>query len=211
MKTNIRRIRLEKGMTQQQLAERMDVTPQTISNIERNIGQGLSPAKIEAYAAALGVEPWRLVEIDSETRHVEVRAYVQAGHYAESHDLDDEDRYEVAIPNDLKFKQVPLYGAEVRGPSMNRRYPEGTALVFTDVIETGEDITVGKRYIVERERPDGMRETTVKLLWQDDAGRYWLLPESTDPRFQQPIALEGEDGETVRILGRVRYAVARED
>ncbi len=93
---------------------------------------------------------------------------------------------------------------------MNKRYPEGTVLVFTDAMERPEDLVPGKRYLIERERADGLREATVKKLWQDEHGALWLVPESDDPRFQEAIALDGSDGDTIRILGRVKYAVTRE-
>lgn len=93
---------------------------------------------------------------------------------------------------------------------MNKRYPDGTVLVFTDALERPEDLIAGKRYIVERERADGLREATVKKLWQDEYGAMWLLPESDDPRFQEAIPINGEDGDMVRILGRVRFSVTRE-
>ncbi|MBX8828503.1 hypothetical protein HBA93_23130 [Ochrobactrum sp. SFR4] len=56
-----------------------------------------------------------------------------------------------------------------------------------------------------------MRETTVKTLAKDDFGKFWLMPESTDPHHQTPLEINGDDGETIRILGKVVYAVRRED
>lgn len=143
-------------------------------------------------------------------RMVRVKGYVQAGHWSETWELPDDDQYEVAVPNDAALAGVTLHAAETRGPSMNRRYPEGTVLVFADAIESGEEFIAGKRYIIERERADGLKEATVKRLWQDEAGQFWLLPESDDPRFQEPIAVDGGDDDTIRIVGRVRYSVSRE-
>lgn len=210
MQNNIKRIRQQLGISQHELADRMGVTWQTISNVERGV-TGLSSKKLDAYAAALGVEPQDLIAADDGARRVPVIGHVQAGHFAESWEFHEADQFDVPVPNDARFRRFKLQGVEVRGPSMNRRYPEGTVLVFTDAVETGEDVTVGKRYIIERERADGLREATVKLLWRDNEGRHWLLPESDDPRFQEPIPMEGADGDTIRIVGRVRYSVARED
>lgn len=210
MHNKIKRLRQQAGLGQQELAERLGVTWQTVSNVERG-KVGLNSKKLALWAAALGVEPHDLVSADDGSRRVQVIGHVQAGHYAESWAFDEADLYDVPVPDDAKFRRFRLQGVEVRGPSMNRRYPEGTVLVFTDAVETGEDVVVGKRYIIERERADGLREATVKLLWRDNEGRMWLLPESDDPRFQEPIPLEGGDGDTIRIVGRVRYSVARED
>lgn len=143
-------------------------------------------------------------------RRAVVKGRVQAGHWAETWELPLEEQYDVPVPPDESLAHFALHAAETVGPSMNRRYPEGTVLIFTDAMETGEQITPGKRYVVERERADGLREATVKTLWRDEAGQLWLLPESNDPRFQEPIPIDGSEDDTVRIVGRVRYAVTRE-
>ena len=143
-------------------------------------------------------------------RMVPVIGFVQAGVWSESWEWDEENSYDIPVPIDETLSPYRLYAAEVRGPSMDKRYPEGTIVVFSNAIETGEDPVPGKRYIVEREREDGDRETTVKTLWQDDEGEAWLLPESNDPRHQEPIALTGDEMQTIRIIGRVWYAVTRE-
>lgn len=145
-------------------------------------------------------------------RRVMVAAHIQAGVWTEAWEWSDGDQYPVYVPNDPALQSFRLHAAETRGPSMNRRYPEGTVLVFTDVNETMEDPIPGKRYIVERRRPGGETEHTVKLLHIDDEGRYWLVPESADPRFQAPIPVdEGTgDGDTVAIIGRVCYSVSKE-
>jgi len=209
MKNNIARIRKEKGMSQSDLGELMGYTWQTVLNHEQ--GRGLTTKKIDEYARKLGVAPYEILAATDETRMVRVAGLVQAGAWAESVQFDDDEVYEVAIPNDRAFKHFRLEGREVRGPSMNKRYPERTVVVITDLVETGEDIQVGKRYVVERERADGLREATVKLLWRDANGRRWLVPESDDPTYQEAIPFDGGEGDTIRIVGRVRYAVSRED
>lgn len=169
--------------------------------------------KIDDLARALKLDPSELGgthTAPADFRRVTVQGYVQAGHWAETWMLPEDEQYSVPVPTDDALARYTLHAAETRGPSMNRRYPEGTVLIFTDAIETHEDIIPGKRYIVERERADGLREATVKKLWRDESGRYWLLPESDDPRFQEPIPIEGSEDDTVRVIGRVRYAVSRE-
>jgi len=145
-------------------------------------------------------------------RSVRVAAYVQAGYWAETWEWADDEQYDVAVPDEPQLAGFKLYAAETRGPSMNRRWPERTVVVFTDVDETHESPTPGKRYVVQRLRPDGQREHTVKLLHRDEAGKLWLIPESSDPLFQAPISLEdGTGGEDiVAIIGRVHFAVTRE-
>lgn len=208
MRNRIREIRERKGLSQADLADLLGVHWQSVHRAEAGKST-LTPAKQERYASALGASVSD-VFASAESRMVRVTGHVQAGHWAETWELPDDDQYDVPIPPDPSLGKVNLFGAEVRGPSMNRRYPEGTVLIFTDAIETGEDFQIGKRYIIERTRADGLREATVKTLWRDENGVAWLLPESDDPRFQNPIPINGMDHDEIRIVGRVRYAVTRE-
>lgn len=145
-------------------------------------------------------------------RRVIVTAHVQAGEWAESWEWEDAEKYAVLIPDLAEYRSVRLYAAETRGPSMNKRYPERTVIVFNDVQETGEEPIPGKRYVVERRKASGDCEHTVKLLHADFGGKLWLMPESDDPRFQAPISVEEGTGDEdmVIILGRVVFSVTRE-
>lgn len=155
-----------------------------------------------------GVDPLKAPGL----RTVQVSAHVEAGYWADHWEWADDEKYDVVVPRDPELDGFTLKAAETRGPSMNRRYPERTIVVFTDPEETQESPRVGKRYVVQRTRNDGAMEHTVKLLHQDEKGKFWLVPESTDPLFQQPIPIGDDDGETVevRLVGRVRYSVQRE-
>lgn len=183
---------------------------QTIQRIE----SGKTPLTthwMERLAKPLGVvDPLELL-IKPTVRMVGVIGAVQAGSWAETWEFPQEGRELVPVPDDRKYRSTTLAAVETRGNSMDRRYPPGTLLVFADYRERPERLKEGRRYIVERERADGRREATVKKLWKDDSGKFWLLPESNDPKHQAPIPIDGTAGETVRILGRVVYAVHREE
>lgn len=209
MHLRIKEILAAKRMTQAELADALHM--HTV-NLNRLINGKIdvNMRRIEEIAHALGVPPEELIVPPSQVRSVTVKGFVQAGHWAETWEWAEEDQYQVAVPYDPDLASYALHAAETRGPSMNKRYAEGTVLVFTDMIDTGEDLQLGKRYIVEREKADGLREATVKTLWRDDAGKFWLLPESNDPRFQEPIAVNGNEDDTIRVVGRVRYSVSRE-
>ncbi|WP_051213293.1 LexA family protein [Maritalea myrionectae] len=212
MKNRIKELMIEKKISRDDLAHAVGVHPVTISRlISGRID--LSGERLQALAKAFNVSPEAII---SDTpvvpmRTVKVVAFVQAGAWAESNELPDEDQFSVAVPQDTDLAKYSLTGVQVRGPSMNLRYPEGTVLVITNAIETQEDIQPGKRYVVERERPDGLREYTVKTLHRDEEGHFWLMPESNDPRHQQPIEVNGDLGDTIRVLGRVVYSLLRED
>lgn len=167
-------------------------------------------SRLEELADIFKVAVSDLIAPAHKMRFVTVKQSVAAGVWSESPLWPEDEWYDVPVPDDPELRRFTLYGAENSGPSMNRRYPDGSALIYTSMLETRESFEAGKRYIVEIERPDGLREATVKQLWRDDGGKLWLLPESTDPRYQQPIPLEGENGDTIRLVGRIRYAVQRE-
>lgn len=209
MRNRIRELREAKGLSQEALGEIIGAHWQTVHRAESG-KTALSEPKLAKYAEALEVGIDDLMA-PSSGRMVVVKGYVEAGAWAETWEWDEDNQYQVPVPDEPLFRGFTLHAAETRGPSMNKRYPEGTVIVFTDIIETQADIIVGKRYIVERERADGMREATVKQLWQDETGKYWLLPESTDPLFQEPIPINGNEDDTIRIVGRVRFAVSREE
>jgi phage repressor protein C with HTH and peptisase S24 domain len=143
-------------------------------------------------------------------RLVTVKSHVEAGLWDESIQWTDDKWYTVPVPADNKFSNVSLYGAETRGPSMNKIYEEGTVLIYDNIHETQEELISGKRYIIERIDTSDERECTVKTLHRDPDGAYWLVPESDDPRFQEPLRVNGNEGETIRIVGRVRYRVSEE-
>ena len=208
MQLRIKEVLAAKKMTQAELAEALGMHAVNLNRLVNGVID-VNMKRIDEIARILQVRPEELIASPA-VRNVLVRGHVQAGAWAETWEWHDDDRYTVPVPVDDTLQPYTLYGAETRGPSMNRRYPEGTVLVFTDAIETGEEPQAGKRYIVERARADGMREATVKTLWRDENAKLWLLPESDDPRFQEPIPLDGGEDDTIRIVGRVRYAVSRE-
>jgi len=210
MRLRIKQLREERGLKQEEVAEKLGLHLTNYNKLENGKTE-LTTSRMEELAAIFGVDPVAIISEPLAFRSIEVRGVVQAGAWSEAWDWDEGSRYSVPIPDEPRWRSFRLFGAEARGPSMNRRYPEGTVLIVTDQVETGEHLVVGRRYVVERERADGLREATVKTLWRDDAGALWLLPESDDPRFQQPIPISGEQGDTIRILGRVVYAVQREE
>ena len=210
MRNRIKELMRERGLSRDEVAEAVDAHPITISKLISG-KTPLSSAWLEKFSRLFEVPPEQIIAAAPSVRIVKVRAFVQAGHWAESNDWPQDEWYDVAIPQDAALANMSLFGAETRGPSMNKRYPERTVLVHTSQVETGEGLAIGKRYIVERERPDGTRETTVKTLSRDEDGKLWLVPESTDPRFQTAIPLDEDLDAVVRVVGRVLFSVQREE
>jgi hypothetical protein len=173
----------------------------------------LTVAWMERLAPVLGVPPADIKwpPATRGMRPVRVRGAIEAGSWAENHEWEPSRQYDVMIPDEPAMRRINLYAGQVQGESMNLRYPPGTVVIFSNVRQGGPDqIKAGRRYHVRRTRADGLTEDTVKLLFKDDLGRLWLKPESSHPEHQAFLPLEGTDGETIEIIGRVRFAVQKE-
>ncbi|UFW79993.1 LexA family transcriptional regulator [Rhizobium sp. SU303] len=205
----IKEVRKSQGLTQSQVADALGIHLSNYNKLENETAD-ISMSRLQQIADVLHCEVVDLMEGHGQARTVTVKQHVAAGIWKESFEWSEDDWYEVAVPHDPEFRGVSLYAAETQGPSMNRVYPDGSAVIYTSVLETAEDLKVGRRYIIEIERSDGLREATIKKLWQDDTGKMWLLPESDDPRYQQPIDVSGAEGDNIRVVGRVVYSVRRE-
>lgn len=205
----LKQIRKERGLTQAQVAALLGLDLTNYNKLENGKTE-LTFTRMRQLAKILHVDAVDLMINRTGTRTVPVRAHVQAGAWAESFEWPQDDWYEVSVPDAEDLRGLDLYAAETRGPSMDKIYPQGTVVVFTP-LRGPADVQAGRRYIVERLRTDGLREATVKTLAQDNAGKYWLMPESTDPRHQAPIQLNGDEGDRIELRGRVVYSVRRED
>lgn len=211
MGNRIKALMKDRNLSRDDVADSVEAHPITVSKLISG-KMKLTQDWMERFAKAFNVPVDEIISTrKSSTRVVEVRSYVEAGIWESHPEWPEDDWYGVAIPDDPAYRQFELFGRETRGPSMNRRYPERTVLVHTSYSESGGMLEVGKRYIVEREKADGTRETTVKTLSKDESGKLWLMPESTDPRFQAPIAIDDDLDSMVRVIGRVVYSVQRED
>lgn len=210
MPHQLKKMRKSRGFSQSDMGAALGIAETNYNKLE-NSHTNLTLEKMERIAEVLNCDPVDLIANFMNTRNVSVSGYVEAGAWSEAIEWDEDLRYEVSVPDDEHLRPYHLHGLQTRGPSMNKRYPEGTVLIYTSIIETREEIVPGRRYIVEREKADGLREATVKTLSQDDDGKYWLMPESTSPHHQQPIEINGGTDDTVRIIGRVTYSLQRED
>lgn len=207
MENRLREIRAARKLTLQQVAEALNTYPANVGKYESGETQ-LTPEWLERFGAVYEIDP--IAIITRPLRRVRVRGPLQAGHWTEDPEWPEDRQYEVAVPDDPQWRSVGLYAGEVCGPSMRLRYPEGTVLVMAPLPETREELEPGKRYHVRARRADGTVESTVKTLVHDEAGKLWLKPESDHPDHQAWIALEGNDGDTIRALGRVVFAVTKE-
>jgi transcriptional regulator with XRE-family HTH domain len=200
-----------RGMTYATVGEALKAHEVTIAKLA-NDGQELTFSWMKRLAQVFDVTPAEIIARPAAEgmRRVRVLGAIQAGAWGEHHEWPEEDRYDVMLPDDPALRGLQLYAGEIAGPSMNLRYQEGTVVIFSRVVADAE-IKEGRRYHVRQTRADGQTEETIKTLVKGEDGRFWLRPESTHPDFQEWIPLDGRPGGTIEVLGRVRYAVQREE
>jgi phage repressor protein C with HTH and peptisase S24 domain len=148
----------------------------------------------------VGREPAQEIEED----RLVVNGSVEAGAYRSSEHWNDERAFVIEgmpspIPGAKRFGLVTV------GLSMNEFYEPGSVLDCVSIFKGGVPPKTGDHVIVERIRPDGLRELTVKE-YREENGKYWLVPRSTRPEFQ-PYEYHGPDrqvgDETVQVIGFV--------
>lgn len=194
---SIKRARAEKGLTQAELAKRLNVRQATISSWEKGVAIPRETAFTQlAHALEVGVEKLRYgSELTAGLRRVKVVGDVMAGNFRTALEYDEEDQSEIWVPN------IPprAYALISKGESMNLRYPEGTYLICLPVTEF-ETIKDKAGVIVHRSNAEGLWEATVKEYRVVD-GKKYLWPRSDHPDHQSPIHFE--NGEQVEITAVV--------
>ena len=164
MKLILKKIRKERGMTQQDLADCLDTTPVAISRFES--GARRTNTEFLAKAAnALGVSVGELFE----KRQINVVGYIGAG--AEFHAIDDHAKGagldSIDAPPGCSENAVAV---KVRGTSMFPVYTEGDILVYSDR-RTDIESFIKTRCIVGLS--DG--RILVKTITRGTTQPYWTL------------------------------------
>ncbi|WP_445599626.1 LexA family protein [Azospirillum sp. A39] len=200
----IRRLRKSRGLNQHEFAELLGVSQPTVSRWERGM-QEPEFDQIVALSDLAGETPQQFafgerVNEELTLQPVFVLGAVQAGEWVEAVEWEREQWYSVSLPPHPQFPNIKRFGLEVRGPSMNRVFPEGAVVEcirFEDIMSEPRE---GDYVVVERHRHDALIEATVKKLVVHD-GVPWLMPESDHPAFQKPIPLnDGHDDDVESIV-----------
>lgn len=186
------------GKSKSGLAARLGVAPSRITEIISG-ARGIDAAEVPPMADYLEwPEGVLLAHIRGEkpvmgpVSTVKVIGVVQAGLWQEAIEREQADWYSIPVPAQYGQEGPKRYGLEVRGPSMNELYPDGSIVICVKLVDAGVELKNGQRVVVQRTSPSGM-EATIKELRIDDQGVWWLWPRSTDPNFQQPWRLPKAD------------------
>lgn len=162
--------------------------------------------KIRAYLDSTNKDPATLStasQAPGSVAKVKVRGIVEAGSWR---DLAYVEEFSEELIAPQSVADSGAYALKVSGPSMNEVYSDGSYVIVQPWY--GGAMPIGKHVIVERERPDGLVETTVKELRRSLAGDLELWPRSKHPSHQTPIPFDEADEVLVRVIGLVTWSLA---
>lgn len=185
----IKELREKAGLTQAALGDRAGTTAATIQRLETGQRQ-LTQKWANIIAHALSIEVTEIFGniIPAHRTGLKVLGMVQAGVWRESETMDEEPFPPLPIAPDPRFQEEAQFALMVRGKSMNKIIKSGEFIVCVSWREIRRGPRDGDLVVVERRR-DGLVEATVKRV-QLKGQKLYLMPESTDPRWQTPLELQ---------------------
>jgi repressor LexA len=187
----IRELRLAAGLTQDDLAARMETTKATVSKIERST----RPPRyewVERLAEALGTDAATLLLGDKlqmtafQPSQIPVIGMIAAGNWREA--IHSPESY---IP--VLDAKPHMFALRVAGDSIDRVAPDGS---YVAIDPTNPTLTDGAIYAVQ----NGEGETTLKRFRRSPDR---LEPDSNNPEHK-PIQLGGEP---ITIIGRATQVI----
>lgn len=192
----IREARRAKGWTQQDLAERMGTTQQTIQRYERGT-RSLRASVLARLSGVLDVTVAYLLgmadEGDETARSVDVPLY---GPIAAGKPLEEVESEPYPVPAELRDRWPNAFLLRIEGESMDRILPSGCYALVDPCSEAEID---GQPYAVRV----GDSDATVRRVRRIPGGLR-LAPDSNDPSFQpQDFCLAGQGDASLSVIGRV--------
>ncbi len=197
----IKRIRLEKHLTQDELALQIDTTKQTIYKYENGIVTNIPASKIEAIANVLNTTPEYLMGWDNKLKsptvtsdvvEIPVIGTIAAGY----NELANEDwsGETVSVPKEyLKGrKKEEFFVLTVHGNSMYPLYMNGDKVLIL------KQSTLNKSGDIGAILYEGDMATLKKVEYVQ--GEDWMKLIPINPEYQ-PKTIEGADLELCRVLG----------
>jgi len=204
----IRMLRESLGLNQAELAKKLDVKQASVSRWETERG-GLDAENTAKLAKLAGttVEELLYGNLGRPKNEIMVIGAVAAGNWVETIEWDESEQYSTGITLPPKISVLPLQGFEVRGPSMNLIYPDGTVVYVAPIHSLPGAPKSGQIVLVMRQDHHGLTECTLKEYVVDGDGKKWLRPRSDSLEHQTPINYTGGDVASVKITGVVVAAL----
>lgn len=203
LKENIKRLRLERGLTQEQIADALGITRSSVTQWELGWSQPRM-GKIEQLAELLGVPESVLLDdngfsglprgailpVASKASYAPLLGRVHAG---EPQDPEAFDGPMVELPEAVASAHPRAYFLEVEGDCMDRVYPEG-CLILIDPDREPQSGSIAAVSI------DGADYVMRRLL--RTSSTMVLAPESFNPEHDD-IVITASSGKTVELAGTV--------
>tara|TARA_R100001129_G_scaffold173313_1_gene144682 strand:- start:1398 stop:2315 length:918 start_codon:yes stop_codon:yes gene_type:complete len=166
-----------------------------ISNSIKNI-----PGKHQHYK--------RIAQRAAEKKETKLLGVVEAGVFREAFELAEEDQLTLPVPNNVYGDN--LFGLQVRGDSMDRKFPEGTVLLCEPFNEEHDQLPDDKYVIASRRHfhTEQVEVTVKRLVRTASKDNYVLMPESNNPTHA-PLPLEDLGDFSVSVLAIVRAAIQK--
>jgi transcriptional regulator with XRE-family HTH domain len=200
----IKKLRKARGLTQEELGDLMGTTGATVQRLE-NSKRGLSEKWMRKLGDALEVSTVDLLEEpegEVPTGLID-RGEIRAGAWLELDDQQDESATTTDIMPDSRYPGVKQFMLRVVGTSMNKYIEPGGRVIVADWADLGLSEPRENDVLVIRRQRAMTYETTLKRAKRGQSG-WELWPESTDPRYQEPVVLSDEDRDVeATIVGLV--------
>lgn len=194
----IKELREPTGLSQQDLADAIGTSQPQVNRLE-NGERELTQTWMFKLSRVLKCDPGALLPADPlggrnlPVRRISVLGEVKAGAFKVAVEWPPEDRtfYDATI--DPAYQDMPVFGLNVVGPSMDKVFPDGCTVECVKLYDLGEEFQAesGSYVVVLRHSPDGLDEweATIKEYVIDGDGVEWLWPRSNSPEFQTPVRL----------------------
>ena len=197
MENKIAEARRAKGWTQQELAERMGTTQQTIQRYEAG-SRNIKSSVLARLSEELDVTVTYLLGMndadESAPAYVQIPLYgsIAAGQPIEMESADAL----FPVPVEISNRWPNAFLLRVEGESMNRILPNGCYALVDPCSEVDFE---GQPYAVRV----GDVDATIKRV-RTNGHVYELVPDSTDPTYQpQALGMDALGSPNVSIIGRV--------
>lgn len=197
---NIKRMRLDEGLTQEQLAERLGVTRSTVTQWETGWSQPRMGA-ISKLASVFGVSVSEMVEDGnnppkgaifptiSPRATAPLLGRVHAGSAQEPEILEDE----IGLPHNVRTAHPNAYFLQVEGDCMDKVYPEGCYIL----VDPDREPCNGSIAAVVIDGRDAVMRRLLRT-----SSTIVLAPESTNPEHKD-LVITANDEHTVELVGTV--------
>lgn len=198
---NLKRLRRENNLSQEQVAEAIDLSYSMVSRYERGESK-LGEAVLTKFASFFRVPTDAILNVESQLSTTLIKGAAETGKWAMGVEWAQKDWYSISSPQSKKFPGLPRFGLEMRGPAMNLIYPAGAILICVRMNHLrGHRLVPGDRVIVDRVRElDDLHEIGCWEYRRDPGGLEWFWPRSDDPAYQTPLPYARD---TVTVLALV--------